>query len=134
MRRSAEALLTGPKIQCGTCLVVQEHLTVSASLLAVWAVANAVRWCESRPVFGPPLGLWWEETGWGHKCAPTRMMPDPDELCTKFGSTCIMWVSCASLVWNLCCACSCCAGSNEALVELWYVQGITASSVCCSHR
>ena len=47
--------------------VMQAHVAVSATLLMVWAAANAARWYKSRPVFGPPLELWWEETIRGHR-------------------------------------------------------------------
>ncbi len=35
----------------------------------IWAAANVVRWQRSRPVLGPLLHLWWEETRWGHRHA-----------------------------------------------------------------
>ena len=51
----------------GMCLQVDSQYPLWAA--AVWAAANIVRWQRSRPVLGPLLDLWWEETRWGHRCA-----------------------------------------------------------------
>ena len=35
----------------------------------IWAAVNIFRWHRSRPVLGPLLHLWWEETRLGHRHA-----------------------------------------------------------------
>ena len=58
---------TQPTMVRGSGLWVQVESQYPLWAAGTWAAANIIRWQRSRPVLGPLLHLWWEETRRGHR-------------------------------------------------------------------